>query len=250
MVRDLDSFYTLHDLINIKYSDFEKVLLEKNIKMYHLANNKNLNVRVFKDFEIESDNDFWGNINTLPRIGAFSYTGSNFDYGVKIGRYCSLASNIKIMGAHHFPDWVSTSPVFYREGYHDASQDITSNIVRMKRKINIGNDVWIGSDVVLKADVNIGHGAIIASNSVITKDVPPYMIVGGVPAKIIKPRFSEGLIEELLNIEWWKFHKNDFYGFNANKPNDFITKLKEKVCAGEIKEYNPPVLRLSDIINK
>lgn len=248
MINDLDSFYTLNDVINIKYADLEKVLVKRNIRMRHLAKNKNSNIKIFKDLEIESDNDFWGNINTLPRIGAFSYTISNFDYGVKIGRYCSLARNIQIMGAHHFSDWVSTSPVFYREGYHELNQDITSNITRMKRKVNIGNDVWIGADVVLKAEINIGHGAIIASNSVVTKDVPPYMIVGGVPARIIRPRFNDDLIEELLKSEWWKYHKNAFHGINANKPIDFVEKLKERVYKEEIKEYNPHIFRLSDYL--
>lgn len=250
MINDLESSYTAHDLVNIRYSEIEKILSERNIKMHHLANHKHLNVRVFKDLEIEGDNDFWGNINTLPRIGAFSYTGSNFDYGVKIGRYCSLASNIKVMGAHHFPDWVSTSPVFYREGYHDVNQENMSHIARMKRKINIGNDVWIGADVVLANNIDIGDGAIIASNSIVTKNVPPYMIVGGVPAKVIKPRFNKALVEELLKSEWWKYHKNDFHGMKANNPVDFISELKGKVCAGKIKEYTPPLLKLSDVISK
>ncbi|MGP5552990.1 CatB-related O-acetyltransferase [Psychrobacter celer] len=248
MIKDLDCFYTANDVVNIKYSKIEKLLLEKNIKMRYMFKNKNLNVKVFKGFEIEGDNDFWGKINSLPSMGAFSYTISNFDYGVKIGRYCSLAKNITIMGATHFPDWVSTSPVFYREGYHDLSQEITSNIARQKKRVNIGHDVWIGADVVLKSDINIGHGAIIASNSVVTKDVPPYMIIGGVPAKIIKPRFSERLIEELLDSQWWRFHKNDFYGMDASKPMDFIHQLNEKICVGEIEEYSPPILRFSDII--
>jgi len=248
MIKDLDSFYTSKDAVSVKYSDLEGIFIANDIRMHHLAKNKHLYVKIFKDIEIEGDTNFWGNTDTLPRIGAFSYTSSNFYYGVKIGRYCSLSENIRVMGAHHFTDWVSTSPSFYREGYHDLSQEVTLDRMRRKAKINIGNDVWIGADVVLKADLKIGHGAIIASNSVVTKDVPPYMIVGGVPAKIIKPRFNEDLIEDMLKSEWWKYHKNDFYGFNARKPTEFIDKLNEKVFLGEIKEYSPTILTLSDII--
>ena len=153
------------------------------------------------------------------------------------------------MGAEHFPTWVSTSPYFYEDGYHDLSSDSITHNHRQKRKINIGNDVWIGADVVLRSDVNIGDGAIIASNSVVTKDVMPYMIVGGVPAKVIRPRFDEGTIEKLLHLRWWKFHKNDLAGMMFNKPKDFLVELEERVDLKTVIEYKPKKIVFQDILD-
>ncbi len=81
----------------------------------------------------------------------------------------------------------------------------------------IGNDVWIGSNATILQGVNIGNGAVIAAGAVVTKDVPPYAIVGGVPAKIIKYRFTEEQIKSLLDIEWWKLDKEEF----KDKMKDF-----------------------------
>lgn len=248
MLKKLDRYYTTKDSILVDYSKLKEAFLQKNIKIHHAIKNKDIKtIKVFKEAEFESDSNFFGRVTHLPSIGAFSYTISNLDYGIKIGRYCSLARNIQIMGAHHFPDWISTSPVFYRPGYHDVDQDTMSHTARTKRRVNIGNDVWIGANVVLKSDLNIGDGAIIASNSVVTKDVPPYMIVGGIPAKIIRPRFNDELIKELQKSEWWRYHKDDFNGMNANKPFDFLQELNEKISSGQIKEYCPSILKISDI---
>ncbi|EHK2407012.1 CatB-related O-acetyltransferase [Clostridium perfringens] len=132
-----------------------------------------------------------------------SYTGNNCSIiDAEIGKYCSIASYCCIGGGKHPINWVSTSPVFYnnknslnRNSYKKEFAD--SNTVK------IGNDVWIGEKVFIKSGISIGNGAIIGANSVVTKNVPDYAVVAGCPAKIIKYRFSEEIIDELLKIKWW-----------------------------------------------
>ncbi|WP_416370947.1 CatB-related O-acetyltransferase [Vibrio cholerae] len=80
----------------------------------------------------------------------------------------------------------------------------------------IGNDVWIGQNVSLKAGIKIADGAVIAANAVVTKDVPPYAVVGGIPAKVIKYRFSESEICQLLELKWWNYNYKDFVGMDLN----------------------------------
>ncbi len=90
--------------------------------------------------KLEGHNNFYNSVLSLCTIGAFSYSSSNLNYGVSIGRYCSLASNIKIMGAHHFPEWISTSPHFYSEDYHDTDPALVTHNYRSRRNVTIGND--------------------------------------------------------------------------------------------------------------
>jgi acetyltransferase-like isoleucine patch superfamily enzyme len=248
MINDLYQFSFDTDVTVFKFIEIESLLLSKNIKFYHLMNHKTESIILSNSIELEENNNFWNWNVCLPRIGAFSYTGSSIGYGVKIGRYSSLADGIKIMGAQHFPDWISTSPYFYEEGFHDMDCTQVSHSNRLKRKINIGNDVWIGADVVLKHDISIGDGAIIASNSVVTKDVLPYMIVGGIPAKVIKPRFDEKIINDLLKIRWWRFHQNDLKGLMFNKPREFLAELEERILLKSISEYQPKKLIIEDFL--
>lgn len=249
MIDDLSHFSTSMDVTSFRYSEVEIFLLSHNIKFYHLLNNKDQQLLINHNIELEGDNNFWNWNCSMPRIGAFSYTCSNLGYGIKIGRYSSIADGVKIMGAEHFPTWISTSPYFYEDGYHDLESNDISHINRTKRRVNIGNDVWIGADVVLKADINIGDGAIIASNSVVTKDVEPYSIVGGAPAKVIKPRFDEKVIMKLLDLQWWRFHYQDLKGLMFNQPEAFVQNLEEKIAQQSIAVYEPKKIIFQDILD-
>ena len=121
-----------------------------------------------------------------------------------IGKFCSIACGAKFLfnSANHTMRSLSTYPfpIFYEEWEHgiwaDKAWDNKGNIV-------IGNDVWVGYEAVILAGVTIGDGAIIGARAVVTKDVPPYTIVGGVPAKPIRKRFSDDTINELLSMRWW-----------------------------------------------
>jgi acetyltransferase-like isoleucine patch superfamily enzyme len=135
----------------------------------------------------------------------FSYIGPNsLVQHTRIGRFCSIANDVRIGPGIHPLELFSTSTVFYRLNNAFDYQLIKEDFpFEENKEIIIGNDVWIGLGAIVLDGVNIGHGAVVAAGSVVTKDVPPYAIVGGVPARIIKYRFSEAEINELLSSAWW-----------------------------------------------
>ncbi|WP_445709697.1 CatB-related O-acetyltransferase [Flavobacterium mesophilum] len=136
------------------------------------------------------------------------------DYPIKIGNFCSIARGTNIQEHNHDINCTTTYFIKYRVFNDKYGSDAVS-----KGAIEIGNDVWIGTGSTILTGVKIGDGAVIAANAVVTNDVPPYAIVGGTPAKVLKYRFSEEIINELLKIEWWnweidkiKTNKELFYG--------------------------------------
>lgn len=162
-------------------------------------------------------------------FGRCSYCG----YGCtilrcKIGRFCSISDNVSIGLASHPADWVSTSPAFYK-----GKDSIPKNLARLEYKPDepvtvIGNDVWIGEGVLIKAGVTVGDGAIIAMGSVVTKDVPAYAVVAGVPAKVKKYRFDEDIISALEELQWWSMDLAELEKYTGymNKPSEFIAKVR------------------------
>ncbi|SFD41360.1 CatB-related O-acetyltransferase [Algibacter pectinivorans] len=122
-----------------------------------------------------------------------------------IGKFCMIASDVKFImnGANHLTDSLSTYPfAIFGNGWENA---MDGKSYPQKGNINIGNDVWIGYNATIMAGVTIGDGAIIATNSTVIKDVEPYSIVGGNPAKEIKKRFSKEIITKLLKTQWWNW---------------------------------------------
>ncbi len=126
-----------------------------------------------------------------------------------IGKYCSLACGVRFLfnSANHNMDSLSTYPfpLFFEEWGLDRKN--VADSWNNKGDIIIGNDVWIGYEAAIMAGVTVGDGAIIGTRALVTKDVPPYTIVGGVPAKPIRKRFSEQTISSLLEIKWWNWPK-------------------------------------------
>lgn len=136
------------------------------------------------------------------KIGDYSYISGPNSYveEVEIGKYCSIARNVIIGVSGHNYEWVTTSPIITSKSYKFIKKDKPEP---QKDKPIIGNDVWVGINVIIMRGVKIGDGAVVASGSVVTKDVAPYSIVAGTPAKHIKYRFSADQIEKLLGIKWW-----------------------------------------------
>lgn len=139
------------------------------------------------------------------KIEQYTYIGSNcFLQNVSIGKFCSVAKHSLIGLGTHPSYLLSTSPLFYRKNNPLKIEFLKNDIEFIEYEpVEIGNDVWIGARATIMDGVKIGTGAIIASGAVVTKDVPPYAIVGGVPAKLIKYRFNDNLITKLLSSTWW-----------------------------------------------
>lgn len=162
-------------------------------------------------------------------IGRYSYIGNNTNINhTKIGNYCSIADRCIIGGGSHPYNWVSTSPVFYA-GKNSLKKNYTKRAYNAYKKILIGNDVWIGAGVYIKGGIKIANGSVIGMGSVVTKDVGPYEIWGGNPAKLIKKRFDDESIRTLNNIKWWEWEEELIQRFSeeVNDYKSFIEKVKE-----------------------
>lgn len=169
------------------------------------------------DFIIKKSRKKYGRLDSLARYFFDKYSGipvGKYTYGYQfltnnsiksIGAFCSIAIGVIVVPNDHRMDWVTTSPIaglsefsFVTRNYIDeyCSEEVRHTI--------IGNDVWIGANVIIFEGVTIGDGAVIAAGSIVRKDVPPYAVVGGVD-RIIKYRFDKATIEKLLKIKWWEW---------------------------------------------
>jgi acetyltransferase-like isoleucine patch superfamily enzyme len=164
-------------------------------------------------------------------VGSFSYGTSNLrilfrDSGEKVtvGKFCSIAKDVTILlGGGHRHDWITTYP-FGHVAQNHFGTDQSHGHPTTKGSVTIGNDVWIGNGATIMSGVNIGDGAVIAANSHIVNDIPPYGIVGGNPGKLIKLRFEEETIARLMDIKWWDF------------PIDEVNRIKMKISQGPTEE--------------
>jgi len=165
-------------------------------------------------------------------FGKYTYGSPNIHFQVHdsklvVGNFCSIAKNVNIYlgnGQGHDMTFVSTYPFGYI--YQNTFPIVKNNSKDTKGDVIIGNDVWIGENVTIMSGVNIGDGAVIANNSHVIKDVEPYSLVGGNPAKFIKYRFSKEQRDKLLEIKWWNWEDKKIEKFIpflcSNNIDDFI----------------------------
>jgi acetyltransferase-like isoleucine patch superfamily enzyme len=142
-------------------------------------------------------------------VGAYTYISANTDVeNAEIGKFCSISDHCRIGMGGHNTNQISTSPIFTEANngtkFQWTSKDVNSAPLK---KAVIGNDVLIGSHALILGGVSIGDGAVVAAGAVVAKDVPPYAIVGGVPAKVIKYRFSQEFINKLMELQWWNWQE-------------------------------------------
>lgn len=197
---------------------------EKNVRIMKLSS---LYAKVVKKFRgssvvgsvVDKTSVIYSGSNIVDStIGRYSYVGYDCKLDcVDLGSFCSLADHIFIGGREHPMNWVSTSPVFQNVVHSGPSKRFSRFDIAAHQRTVIGNDVWIGHGAVIKAGVQVGHGAVIGSGAVVVKDVPPYAVVVGVPAKVLKYRFEQDIIERLLDVQWW------------NLPDDELQKKAQEI---------------------
>lgn len=171
-----------------------------------------------------------GSLVVHSSIGKYSYTGYDCTIiNTEIGNYCSLADEVVIGAANHPIEWVSTSPVFQKAQSNPKKRFIEISLPK-SRRTEIGSDVWIGRRAIIKGGIRIGHGAVIGAGAIVTKDVEPYAIVAGNPARLIRYRFDESIRRGLLETQWWTLsdEKIQAVADKICRPKEFIEAISKQ----------------------
>lgn len=163
------------------------------------------------------------------KLGKYSYIGNNsFVIDTDIGNFTSISTDCYIGGTSHPMDWVSTSPVFHK-WENIMKKNFARHEFEIFKRTTIGNDVWIGNRVMIKAGVRIADGAVVGMGSIVTKDIGPYEIWAGNPARLIRKRFNDETINKLMKIEWWKWDDQHIekYAQYFTSPKNLIRSLEK-----------------------
>ena len=185
------------------------------------------------------------------RIGCYTYIigPARIDNVSSFGRYCSIAPGLNAGPSEHPRDWLSTSPFQYstsKFAFSDWHEEFAftrrtpeNDPVQASNPASVGNDVWVGAGAIILSGVKVGDGAIVAAGSVVTKDVPPYAIVGGIPARVIRMRFDEQTVERLMSVRWWRYDARALSGLPFDKPLKALDILQSRVERGDVVEMPP-----------
>lgn len=214
----------------------------------------NLKLLLFKRHRDKAELNMAGAVDRILNIEGNQVAVGKFTYGVQnislayhqgcpaltIGRYCSIAGNVRIfLGAEHRHDWITTFP-FGSQHQDVFGAFVTPGYPKSNGPVSIGSDVWIGNSVTIMSGVKIGDGAVIAAGAHVVKNVSPYEIVGGNPARHIKYRFSPEVINRLMKIRWWEFPDGEVRNIAArlcSQPEtgvlDELMAIREKMTIGQ-----------------
>lgn len=155
-------------------------------------------------------------------IGLWSYANYSTLSDTLIGRFCSIGRFCNLGANSHPTEWITTHPIAFRVG----AKGQTYKVVPPAR---IGNDVWIGDHVTILRGVNVGHGAVLGAGAVVTKDVPPYAIVVGVPGSVRRFRFPDDIIRKLLDLRWWDYGEAAIEGIRLDKIEEAIEIISDRI---------------------
>ena len=191
---------------------------KNNIRIGYLTDLYNVELGIY--------NTFASNVSiSNSKIEDFVYIARGTRIAnAKIGKFCSIGPDVKIGLGKHPPHFISTFPAFFSTSRQCQITFTKENHYTETEMVSIGNDVWIGANAILLDGISVGDGAIIAAGAVVAKNVAPYSIVGGVPASLIKKRFSDDMIKRLIDFRWWDkdtswLKKNHQY---FNEPDAFF----------------------------
>jgi len=181
--------------------------------------------------------------------GSFSYSYSMLPEGFEMGRYCSISSGLRFLDSTHPVETVTTSAITFRPRNKLFAQYVTPGLSSFASTFNVlgtkpypvlGHDVWIGADVTLAMGIRIGTGAIVASGSVVTRDVAPYAIVAGNPAAVKKQRFPDELAARLIASAWWDLDPGFVFNAEFTDPARLCDRIEQERAS--IAPYTPQVL--------
>lgn len=183
------------------------------------------------------------------RVGRHSaLNGAYIGEKTTIGRYCQSALGSQIGIGGHPTDWLSTHFFQYRDHFEAYPADHPESLLgkfEETQPTSIGSDTWVGSNAFIKSGVTVGPGAIIAAGAVVLEDVPPYAIVGGVPARVIRLRFPEPIVERLLRVRWWEFPHAAVSRLPFNQVERCLDILEERIARQEIEREAEKHIRVA-----
>lgn len=224
---DVDSVELGEKASIYKFASVKKSILGKYVKVGDFGRIEN------SKFEDHVDIQRYSMIYN-SEMGRYSYVGRNFTcWHAKIGKFCSISWNVGIGGANHDYKRISQHAFLYSSQFDLMPKEISTGYDRFTTECVIGNDVWIGCNAVICRNVHVGDGAVIAAGAVVTKDVPSYTIVGGVPAKVLKRRCRGDLANRLIATQWWNLEadiiKDNFSLFNSEITKENIQQIENLV---------------------